>query len=139
MQRMGDSVGLNTTPSFHFRYSRYEVDDETTEAEINDWEPYSIADQLSILAKVSLSYHHRDTEPSFTLMLKDNHLITVGCTRIRTANGSKLHRFTLAMHMVSTYVRTHTHIPHALQFVLAQGAENPFEGCDFVWVPPTLV
>ncbi len=140
IQRISGALGLNAIPSYHFRYSRYFVDEDTTEAEINDWEPYSTTDQLSILAKVVLSYQHRDTEPSFTMMLKGNHLITVGCSRIGyNADGSRNYRFGLTMNTVTTYMQTHTHTPHGLQFVLAPGAQNPFPQCQFEWVPSTTV
>ena len=139
MQRIGDSLGLNTTPSYHFRYSRYNVEDDSTEADIIDWDLYPIADQLSLLAKLVLSYQHRETEPSFTIVLKGNHLITIGCTGHHRADGSKFYRFSLALHTITIYMRAHTHSPHVIQFVLSHGAQNPFTDCEFVWNSPIVV
>jgi hypothetical protein len=139
MQRIGGALDLNTTPSFHFRYSRYNVEDDMTEDDINDWEIYPIADQLSLLAKLVLSYQHCETEPSFSIMLKGNHLVAIGCTGHHRADGSKFYRFSLTLHIVTTYIRVYTHTPHVLQFVVSPGVQNPFAGCEFVWAPPIVV
>ena len=137
MQRIGGALDLNTTPSFHFRYSRYTAEDDETD--INDWELYPIADQLTLLAKLVLSFQHRETEPSFSIMLRGNHLINIACTEQHRTDGSKFYRFILGLHIVTTYLRIHTHTPHALQFVLSPGAQNPFEGCEFVWNQPAVL
>jgi hypothetical protein len=133
MQRVGSTLGLKTTPSFRFRYSRYNTDEDTTEADINDWEPYPLADQLSIMAKLVLSFQHRDTEPSFTMILKGDHLISVRCSRFYRADGSKFYRFALSLHIITTYLRVHAHTPHALQLAFSPEAKNPFTDCEFVW------
>ncbi len=94
------------------------------------------------MAKVVLCYQHRETEPSFTLVLKDNHLITLTCRRVVAATGiapnsprpPRRYRFLMTLHMLASYTHVQNRTPHALQFVLVNGANNPFPNCDFTWI-----
>lgn len=137
---MGVSLGLSATPPFYFRYSRYEVEEGTVETDIHDWETYTMTDQLALMAKVVFNYQHRETNPSFALMLRDNHLIHASCSRFSVPGQATItHRFTLSMHVVSTHMRSHIHTPHAIQFVIAHGTQNPFPCALFEWAQtPTI-
>jgi hypothetical protein len=135
MQRIGGALGLETTPSFYFRYSRYEdVDEDTVPADVVDWDMYSISDQLTLMAKVVLAYQHRETHPSFTVVLKENHLITLRCAPSGSAAGHYL--FHMTLNVIASHMRTHSRTPRVLDFLLADGAQNPFPHCTFVWVNP---
>ena len=138
MQRIGGALGLETTPSFYFRYSRFEVVDAHTDPEdILDWDRYSISDQLTLMAKVTLSYQHREATPSFTVVLKDNHLITFKCVETTQIVGQPSDfTFYMSLNVLAPHMRTHTHTPRVLDFVLAEGAQNPFPDCEFVWTNP---
>ena len=109
--------------------------------DIMDWVTYTIPEQLSLMAKVAFTYQHREAEPSFTMMLKENHLVTMSCKKIvdTTTNPSVKYRFLLALNVVTSYIRTHSRTAHALEFVLAEGAQNPFPECEFKWVSPEVV
>jgi hypothetical protein len=134
IQRMGDALGLDTTPAFYFRYSRYGVEEDTVEDGVHDWVTYNTTDQLTLMAKLVFSYQHRETEPSFTIMLRENHLINVIC--ILCSVSPTTYQFNLSMHSATIeYQRNHVHSPHAIQFVLTEGAQNPFPACQFKWVP----
>ena len=133
MRRIGDAVGLETAPSMQFLHSRFDVEEDTTVDQIVDWDTYPIMDQLSIMAKLVFSFHHREIEPSFTIMLKGNHIITVNCKHIIKADQSRVYRFTLALNVVTTYMHTRNHAPHALKFVISPDVQNPFHACEFVW------
>jgi hypothetical protein len=138
MQRIGSALGLETTPSFYFRYSRYEdIDAHTTPEDVMDWDRYSILDQLALMAKVVLAYQHRETLPSFTVVLKEDHLIAFKCVQVFSIAGQSLqYAFHMTLHVLGTHMRTHTRIPRVLDFVLAEGAQNPFPHCEFVWINP---
>ena len=77
-----------------------------------------------------LCYQHRDTEPSFTLRVRENHIITIKCKLFPV---EPYYRFGLTLHAISTYNHTHTHIPHVLQLHFTPGARNPFAHCEFAW------
>jgi hypothetical protein len=130
MNRMGSALGLNTTPSFYFRFSRYEVDDETRVADIHEWDTYNTTDQLTVMARLAFFYQHRKTEPSFTIMLRENHLLSINCLR----HGS-VYNLNISLNRVYTNLRSHSHTPHAVEFVLTSGAQNPFPEFEFVWRP----
>lgn len=135
MQRIGDALGLGTMPSFYFRYSRYEeVDEYTVPVDVVDWDMYSIADQLTLMAKVVLAYQHRETQPSFTIVLKENHLITLRCTPSGNTEGHYL--FHMALNVITSHMRTHSRTPRVLDFLLADGAQDPFPHCTFIWFNP---
>ena len=136
MQRIGGALGLDTLPSFYFRYSRYEeVDEFTVPSDVVDWDMYSISDQLTLMAKVVLAYQHRETLPSFTVVLKDNHLITLRCTPGGSVAGHYLFHMTLNI-ITSSHMRTHSRTPRVMDFLLAEGAQNPFPSCAFMWLNP---
>lgn len=130
MLRMGSALGLNTTPPFYFRFSRYEVDDETLVADIQEWDTYNTTDQLTIMAKLAFTYQHRKTEPSFTVMLRDNHIFNIICIRRGTA-----FLLNMSLNTFSTNGYSHAHTPHAIEFVLAPGAQHPFPEFAFAWMP----
>jgi hypothetical protein len=103
---------------------------------------YTVPEQLSLMAKLVLSYQHRETEPSFTVVIKENHLITISCKKICSndpTNPRQQYRFFMALNVLTSYIRAHNRSPHALEFVLVHGAQNPFPGCDFKWVSPEVV
>jgi hypothetical protein len=91
---------------------------------------------------VAFSYQHRVTESSFTVVIKDHHLISMACKKIPTTAGivpnSPLPRqrycLTMTLNVLTSYMRSNIRAPHAIDFVLAQGAQNPFPDFDFVWV-----
>ena len=111
-------------------------------SEIADWMIYTISEQLSLMAKVAFNYQHRESEPSFTMVLKENHLITISCKKIipvDPATPNVKYRFYMALNLLTSFVRVHNRTPHALDFVLAHGAQNPFPDCDFKWISPEVV
>lgn len=138
MQRIGGALGLETTPSFYFRYSRYEdIDETTTPEDILDWDRYSISDQLTLMAKVALAYQHRETLPSFTVVLKEDHLISFKCVQVVSIAGQPWkYSFHMTLNVLTSHMRTHNRSPRALDFVLAEGAQDPFPQCEFVWINP---
>ena len=94
------------------------------------------------MAKVAFSYQHRETESSFTVVIKDNHLISMTCKKIPATAGivpnvplpRQRYRVTMTLNVLTSYMRSNIRSPHAIDFVLAQGAQNPFPDFDFVWV-----
>ena len=89
------------------------------------------------MAKVVLTYQHRDSEPSFTIVLKDNHLISFSLRKIdSTVAPPARYRFYMTLNLLTSYMRVNQRTPHAIDFVLAPGTHNLFPVCDFVWVPP---
>ena len=138
MQRIGGALGLETTPSFYFRYSRYEdVDAHTDPNDILDWDRYSISDQLILMAKVTLAYQNREATPSFTIVLKENHLITFKCCETMSSYGHPSeYLFHMSLNVLTPHTRTHTRTPRVLDFVLAEGAQNPFPHGAFLWTNP---
>ena len=142
MQRIGGALGLDTLPSFHFRYSRYDAEDETDANDILEWGVYSTADQLTLMAKVVLMYQHREAEPSFTAVIKENHLITFYCKRVVPIDpllvASQRYRVSMTLNVLTSHLRTHNRTPHALTFVVTRGTQTPFPDFDFVWVSPAV-
>jgi hypothetical protein len=134
IHQIGSNIGLSATPPFQFRHSRFNVDDEMSEADIHEWVSYSVNDQLSMLAKLVFSFQHREAEPSFSIMVKDNHFVTVTCSR----GVNAAYRFNLHLHTTATYGHARAHTLYALQFVIAQDTQNPFPHCEFVWAAPTV-
>jgi hypothetical protein len=133
MRRIGDALGLSTTPCMQFHYSRFDPDDDITVDEIADWDTYPIMDQLAIMAKLVFSFQHREIEPSFTIMLQGNHIIAVECKSVIAADQSRIYRFSLTLNIVTSYGNTRTHTPHALKFIISPEVQNPFHQCEFVW------
>jgi hypothetical protein len=127
---MGSALGLNTTPSFHFRFSRYEVDDDTVLTDIHDWDTYNTTEQLTIMARLAFIYQHRQTEPSFTIMLRENHLLSINCLR----HGS-VYNLNMSLNKVDAHLRVYSHTPHAVEFVLTSWAQTPFPEFEFAWKP----
>jgi hypothetical protein len=93
------------------------------------------------MAKVVLGYQHRATEPSFTVVIKDSHLITFTCKRTQTGPAQlpppqPNFRFGMTLHVLSSYMNPQQRTPHALEFVMAPGAHDPFPDCEFKWTSP---
>ena len=131
-------------PNFYFRYSRFEADDD---GDILDWEIYTTTDQLTLMAKVVLAYQHRDTEPSFTVIIKNNHLISCACRKIPAPPviditaaaplpSPQRYCFSMTLNVLTSYMHSQNRTPHGIDFVLSQGTQNPFPNCEFAWVPP---
>ena len=66
--------------------------------------------------------------------LPPDDLITLRCAPSGSAAGHYL--FHMTLNVIASHMRTHSRTPRVLDFLLADGAQNPFPHCTFVWVNP---
>ena len=113
LSRIGASLGLPSTPQFHFRYR---------DAPGGQWTVYPLLDQLLLASKLVLAFHRREKEP-LLVGVRHTHMVS-----IRTAQDDN-DTIQIALTVFTT---TGAAERREIEFHVTEEAESPLPRCRVV-------